>query len=116
MVAHAARSGRRLHPRRGGGGRPHEAQSTGESCSEVTLKLIELRTSDLNKVRDYPLRSVASHGNGRAFEDQSRDNEIGVALRIDLRLEAKLSRAGVAAIASKRAGCGRIAIVPLTYH
>ena len=54
-------------------------RSTGESCSEVTLKLIELRTSDLNKVRDYPLRSVASHGNGRAFEDQSRDNEIGVA-------------------------------------
>jgi hypothetical protein len=52
-----------------------------ESYSQVILRLVERETSDPKKaVRLSGLRSVASHGKGRAFEGQSRDNKIDVAL------------------------------------
>src|ERR1700761_1577802 len=53
----------------------------GESYSEVILRLVGLKKSEPKKaVRLSWLRGVASHGNGRAAEGQSRDNKIGVAL------------------------------------
>ena len=47
-MAYAARSGPMLHPSRGRGGRPAQGPARpGESYSEVILRLVELKTSDL---------------------------------------------------------------------
>jgi hypothetical protein len=64
-VAEAARSGPMLHSSRGGDDRSHEAvRRPGESYNRGLSRL----------------RRVASHGNRRAVEGQSRGNKIGVAL------------------------------------
>jgi hypothetical protein len=65
----------------------------GESCSQVILRLVELETSDLKQpVRLSRLRSAASHGDGRAFEGQSRNNKIGVALGLNAEHQYRLFR------------------------
>ena len=65
----------------------------GESCSEVypTAR----RTGDKRSKTTFatiPADSVVSHGNGRAFEGQSRDDKIGVALGLSAEHQYRLFR------------------------